>query len=93
MSEIPYILVVEVVLNHLVRKMTSLSIYKYILGVMVYFVYTRGLGSNTVFRKLVVQVRAAEYFLFDCVSKTDLEVFQPYLTYLDREHSAPIHHV
>ena len=53
---------------------------------MVCFVYTRGLDNNIVFRKLVVQLRAAEYFLFDSVSKTDLEEFQSNLTYLGWEH-------
>ena len=53
---------------------------------MICFVYTRGLSNNIVFRKLVVQLRAAEYFLFDSVSKTDLEESQPYLTYLGWKH-------
>ena len=53
---------------------------------MVCFVYTRGLDNNIVFRKLVVQLRAAEYFLFDSVSETDLEEFQSSLTYLGWEH-------
>ena len=50
---------------------------------MVYFVYAHGLSNNIVFRKLVDQLRAGEYILFDCVSKTDLKDLQPLLTYLD----------